>query len=569
MKNLPLKWKMLMGFGVLILFLGGVIAFNYFMLSQIKQTTQNQLSSVNASKLALQFKNMIGQLYSSQADLINNENEGSIAVYKQDTQTINNQLAEIQKNVSSDQEKLWAVEMVTETSAYLSTFDRVKAAYDQRKAMNADTLKATYKTLDDETDIHKQKLYTTIDQMIEYHDQELSNQSQLLQNHIDQDIRISLITLPVAIIVGLLFALLLARILTKPMDRLIEATKKVAQGDLTVHIQADSTDEIGRLTGSFAEMVTDLQHIIREVDDHAIQVSASTEQLTASAGQTSQATEHIAQTIQVMAVDSDKQVRSVNETSDAVTTMNAGIQQITEHTNQAAASSELASTNAHSGTQTIQSAVWQIQSIHETVGHMNSVVQRLALRASEIGDMNKVINSIAVQTNLLALNAGIEAARAGEHGKGFAVVAAEVRKLAEQSANSSKKIEEMIETIQEDTAAAVQSMNLVTSEMVEGLAAVQFAGSSFDEITQAVGEVNNRIHHVHQSLKAISTNTEQMVLAINGIVSTTEETAAGAQNVSAATEQQLASMEEVALSSLNLSKMAENLSSLVKRFKIV
>lgn len=97
MKNLPLKWKMLMGFGVLILFLGGVIAFNYFMLSQIKQTTQNQLSSVNASKLALQFKNMIGQLYSSQADLIINENEGSIAVYKQDTQTINNQLAEIQK----------------------------------------------------------------------------------------------------------------------------------------------------------------------------------------------------------------------------------------------------------------------------------------------------------------------------------------------------------------------------------------------------------------------------------------------------------------------------------------
>lgn len=62
-------------------------------------------------------KNMIGQLYSSQADLIINENEGSIAVYKQDTQMINDQLAEIQKNVSSDQEKLWAVEMVTETSA--------------------------------------------------------------------------------------------------------------------------------------------------------------------------------------------------------------------------------------------------------------------------------------------------------------------------------------------------------------------------------------------------------------------------------------------------------------------
>ncbi len=558
-----------MGFGVLIFFLGGVIGFNYIMLSQIKQTTQHQLNSVNTSKLALQFKNMIGQLYSSQADLIINENEGSITVYEQDTRTINSQLADIQKAASNDQEKLWAVEIATETTAYLSTFDRVKAAYDQRKTMNADTLKATYKKLDDETDIHKVKLYTTIDRMITYHDQELSNQSQLLQNHIDQDIRISLITLPVAIIVGLLFALLLARILTKPMDRLIEATKQVALGDLTVHIRADSTDEIGRLTGSFAEMVTDLQHIIREVDDHAIQVSASTEQLTASADQTSQATEHIAQTIQVMAVDSDKQVRSVNETSDAVTTMNAGIQQITEHTNQAASSSELASTNAHSGFQTIQSAVRQIQSIHDTIGDMNSVVQRLAQRVSEIGDMNKVINSIAVQTNLLALNAGIEAARAGEHGKGFAVVAAEVRKLAEQSASSSKKVENMIETIQEDTAAAVHSMNLVSSQMTEGLAAVQYAGSSFAEITQAVGEVNNRIHNVHQSLKAISANTEQMVIAINGIVSTTEETAAGAQNVSAATEQQLASMEEVALSSLNLSKMAENLNSLVKRFKIV
>jgi methyl-accepting chemotaxis protein len=569
MKNLPLQWKILMGFGVLIVLLGGTIGFNYFMLSQVKVITHHQLDTVNNSSVALHFKNTLGLLYSNQADLIINDNEASAVAYKKEAETIKKQLIQVQESADTDEEKKWAAEIAASTTAYLATFDKVKAVFDQRKTMSADALKSTYKKLDDETDEHKQKLFTTIDLINDSNEKSLNEQSQLLQDRINQDLNISLIILPVAILIGLLIAFLLTRMLTKPMARLVEATERVAKGDLTVTIKANSKDEIGRLTAAFAVMVTNLQHIIREVGDHAIQVSASTEQLTASAEQTSRATEHIAQTIQEMAADSDKQVRNVSETSDAVTTMSVSIKEITEHTNHVVASSELASKNAISGGTTIQSAVQQIQSIHATIFKMNEVVQRLALRSNEIGEMNKVINSIAVQTNLLALNAGIEAARAGEQGKGFAVVAAEVRKLAEQSGRSSKQVEDIIEMIQEDTADAVKSMNRVTVEMTEGLEAVQFAGSSFGEISHAVGEVNESVQSVHQTLQTISTNTEQMVTAIREIVATTEETASGAQNVSAATEEQLASMEEVASSSAHLSKMAEDLNNLIKRFKTI
>ncbi|MCR8631459.1 methyl-accepting chemotaxis protein [Paenibacillus radicis (ex Xue et al. 2023)] len=567
MRNLSLKWKLLLSFGLLILLFGGIVAYNYTELNTINELSKKQLASSEDEKLALRFESTIGILYSHQADLIINENQESIQNYREETESIKKQLKALTESVNTDEEKKWAAQLKTSTDAYLAIFDKIEAVFNKRNALSSAELKTTYKKLDDESDQHKKLLFSTIDSINESNRCEMAVLSDLLQDTIAKDIRILLLVLPLAVLIGSLSVFVITRMLTKPISRLVEATEKVAQGDLTVSIRIDSRDEIGRLSTSFGEMIKSLQQIIHEVGDHAIQVSASTEQLTASAEQTSQATQHIAETIQIMASDSEKQVRSVNETAEAVNTMSESVNQISEHTNHVVGASMKASQTATAGSETVQSAIQQMDSIHKTIDKMSAIIQRLVQRSNEIGEMNKVITTIAVQTNLLALNAGIEAARAGENGKGFAVVATEVRKLAEQSSHSSQQVEQIILTVQEETAAAAKSMTEVAAGITAGLEAVQFAGSSFEEISSAVGEVNVRINNVYGSLQLISQNSEQIVTAIAEIVAITEGTAAGAQNVSAATQQQLASMEEVATSSSHLSHMAEDLTQLIRRFQ--
>jgi methyl-accepting chemotaxis protein len=113
--------------------------------------------------------------------------------------------------------------------------------------------------------------------------------------------------------------------------------------------------------------------------------------------------------------------------------------------------------------------------IHDTVQDLSKVIRGLGERSKEIGEIVAVITKISSQTNLLALNAAIEAARAGEHGRGFAVVADEVRKLAEQSAQSAQQISELITHIQKETLNAVQSMDQATKEVQSGLDVVDSA----------------------------------------------------------------------------------------------
>ncbi|OXM86137.1 methyl-accepting chemotaxis protein [Paenibacillus rigui] len=567
-KNISLQWKLLFAFGVLILLLGGSIGGNYYGFKQIVAFNQEVLATADDQKVAMQFTNTVALLYSDQADLIINENAEAIQAYGKKAETLKAQLAKLVESADSDEEKQWAEQIKISTESYLATFDKIQAVYNQRKGMSTDALKNAYKQLDDETDQHKQKLIATTAAFLQFNDKQLQEANQKQSSLIEKNMSLSLLILPIAIAFGLAFAILLTRLITKPISRLLEATERVAKGDLTLTLASTSKDEIGRLTAGFSVMIANLQHIIREVGDHAIQVSASTEQLTASAEQTSRATEHIAETIQQVAVESDHQVQLVQETSDAVNRMSESVNEITVHTDHVVSSSAVASQTAESGTVLIRSAVEQMQAVHETIHQMSEVIHRLAQRSAEIGDMNKIITAIAVQTNLLALNAGIEAARAGEQGRGFAVVAAEVRKLAEQSSHSSQQVEEIIAMVQEETAEAVSSMSKVASGMNDGLGAIQTAGHSFEEIHHAVSDVNTHIQNAYESLQGISQHTGHMVAAIDSIVGITQTTSAGAQNVSAATQEQLASMEEVASSSSHLARMAEDLSQLIKRFKL-
>ncbi len=373
----------------------------------------------------------------------------------------------------------------------------------------------------------------------------------------------------IAMLSGIFIAIYMGRIISKPVKIVAQSAKKIASGDLTVeNIQVKNRDEIGDLANSFNQMAKSLREMIKKVEKNAEQVAASAEELTASAEQTSKAVEHVAESTQEVAAGMDKQVQNVEETSQTINEMSVGIQQIANNAQIVSSSAMDASEKASEGGRLLKTAVRQMHTINKTVDGLSKVVGELGERSKEINQIIAVITDIASQTNLLALNAAIEAARAGEHGRGFAVVAEEVRKLAEQSAQSAKQIYQLISTIQEETNLTVQSMDAAKGEVLSGIDVVNTAGNSFAQIERSINNVTVQIQEVSSAVQQMAASSEQIVQSMKMITQISESSSAQTMAVSSATEEQLASMEEITSAANSLTKMAEALQSLIEKFKI-
>ncbi|MFC0212967.1 methyl-accepting chemotaxis protein [Paenibacillus chartarius] len=368
--------------------------------------------------------------------------------------------------------------------------------------------------------------------------------------------------------VGLLLSYWISVQLSRPIRSLKQAIEVVESGDLTQQLSVHTHDEIGQAAASFNKMVNSLKSMMFEVSQTANQLASSSEQLTASAEQSTKVTEHIAASAQTVAEGAKQQVASVQSGTQTVVEMTASIELIAGNAREVSASAAVANEKAEKGSDAVHGAVSQMSNIHQMVDELSKVISKLSHRNKEIGNIVAMISTIAQQTNLLSLNAAIEAARSGEAGKGFAVVAAEVRKLADQTAKSARHIAELIGNVQTDTEQLEGAIEAAVIGVKSGMNAVHETGALFQDIRQGIHSVAVLVGNVSTHAEQMVGNAAQMAANIQSISGVAAANAGETQAVAASAEQQLASSEEVTASAVMLAKMAEELGTLVDRFKL-
>ena len=379
-----------------------------------------------------------------------------------------------------------------------------------------------------------------------------------------------IISIVVSIFLGGLIATLITLSIIRPLGILEKKLMVLVEkgGDLTHTIDIHSKDEIQNLATAVNAFLANLRGIISHVQHSSEQLAASSEELNASAEQSALASTQVAHSIVAVAQGAEKQSTASSEAVTIIEQMSAGVEQVAASTSHAADMAHKTSQSAKEGSTAINKVSNQMEYIKKSVDLVNSSVAKLSGRSLEVGEIVNVISGIAAQTNLLALNAAIEAARAGEAGRGFAVVADEVRKLAEQSQESTKKISSLIGLIRSDTEQAALAMNDGIKEVTAGNHVVDAAGQTFNSIVKLVDEFSNEISDISATMQELAAGSQQIVTSVHTIDNIAKHTASQSQTVSAATEEQSASMEEIASASQNLAHLAQELEGAVKKFKV-
>jgi methyl-accepting chemotaxis protein len=511
MKNYNIGVRLGLGFGLMILMLTLITVLSLIRLSGQNQTTEritiNLLPKTAASARLMLLSSDRGRLVRSillapdEAKKVTNK-----ALLEKDQILISEQLSILDKLVDTEKGTELLQTVKSTLAEYTLFINDVAALGLQNKTQEATALLfgERYKT--------QAACIAALNAMINYQEQAVQKGADYAREAYAQARIIVLVTAAMAALIGVSFAYLVTRTVTAPLKRAVSAAERVAAGDLSVAVKANSQDEAGQLLTTLDRMRQSLARTVSVVRSNSESVSVASVQI--ATGNTD------------LSARTEEQAASLEETAASMTQLTETVKQNADNARQANTLAINATDMADAGNDAVQGMVGTIDKINAS--------------SSKISEITGVIEGIAFQTNILALNAAVEAARAGEQGRGFAVVASEVRSLAQRSAVAAKEIKELIRS---------------------SVAMIQDGSNQATEVSATMGQVKQAIKQVSDMVGEIATASEEQSRGI-------EQVNQAVAQMDEVTQQNAALVEQAAAAAQSLEEQATNLKEAVSVFKL-
>ncbi|WP_321491761.1 methyl-accepting chemotaxis protein [uncultured Desulfobacter sp.] len=366
-------------------------------------------------------------------------------------------------------------------------------------------------------------------------------------------INIGIIAL-ISIILIVLAALFMARSITIPIKKGVVMAMKMSDGDLTQLIDIERKDEVGMLVQALNRMSSHLRQMFNDIITGTQTLTTASAELSAISGQISSNAQTTADKSTGVTLAAREMNGNINRVARATEETTANIQMIVSATEEMTATIQELSKNISTGNATTSRAVEKAKTVLDKVDVLGAT-------AVDISKVSDTISEISEQTNLLALNATIEAARAGEAGKGFAVVAAEIKALAQQTAQATEEISSKISSVQTTTEDSVEAIKAIVDLINEINTIVSSVAVAIEEQFATTQEIANNVNHAAQGLDSVNESIGQVSGVANEV---TEEIS----DVSRATDEMKTGSRQVMTSAQKLLNLAEELKNMMNRFKI-
>ncbi len=514
LSNLKIRTKILASFAIIIIFgiIQGVIAISALKstLSEVNTlTTHTDDIVIPLNDIKSEFRSMriYGIRLSSCENADRNEYNGKIAAARGRVQTaLEGMKGQVKEELRS--------EVLDNLNKYQSAYDHINRICEDANR----TPDVKMREILNYTKVDMLKVGTDTDEAVEQMLKNQKNEADRIRKDVEEKASSTVIVTftIINIILAVLFTTALSKSISVRTARLAEAANRVAEGDLTVQVKANSTDELGVLSASVATMVDHLRGIISNMSTHSETISSSAEELQYANKSISDSTSQIlTQTLTVSAASEE---------------MAATSKEIANNCNSAAMASEQTKETTLNSIETVRSTVSKIREHSKKTEEDASIIAKLGDETKQIDAIIATIQDIANQTNLLALNAAIEAARAGEHGRGFAVVSDEVRALANRTAQSTQEINKMIKAVQDEVSFASTSIGETVSQMEEIASETEQLEHWLDTIINQVNDVNNQINQIAVATEQQTATSNDMSQNLQRMADLTKEVSTNASD---------------------------------------
>ncbi|MBU3218241.1 methyl-accepting chemotaxis protein [Clostridium estertheticum] len=378
-------------------------------------------------------------------------------------------------------------------------------------------------------------------------------------------------TLLIILIMGLIsigMSLVLSKGIAYNIHNLKDVFAKASNGDLTVSIKASTKDEFEDLAISFNSMMKNISGIMNNVTNSSKTVAETSTTLASMSEEVTVSIGEVSSAIEQVSIGATQQAQNAQDGALAMDDLSNRLDKISNNSNEMDKISTGTKDLGAKGLSMMDTLIEKSNKTKSSTKEVNEIIQDMNESTKQINAISETLVSITEQTNLLSLNASIESARAGEAGKGFAVVAGEIRKLAEQSKNSTEDIKGIIANIQKKSNTAVDAIKSTETVVNEQELAVGETKNIFSEILKSIDIMITKVEEIKISIVDVNEKKQSTVLEIENISSISEQTAAASEQVSASTEEITATMEEFAKHSSELQTLSEKLDNEIKKFKI-